>query len=44
MRKAIAEYERRGVKFREFDVAWWNAHPEITNITRQAVQILSRKK
>jgi ABC-type Fe3+ transport system substrate-binding protein len=43
MRNVIAEFEAKGIKFREFTVGWWNAHPETDERTREAVKIISRK-
>jgi ABC-type Fe3+ transport system substrate-binding protein len=41
--KEIAEYEKQGVKFRQYTVQWHLQHPEALEGQRRAVPLLARK-
>ena len=44
-RKAVADYEKQGVKFREFTADWARQHPETGRVGRRpgAVQIVTKR-
>lgn len=44
MHQVIADYEAKGAKFREFDLAWWAQHPEAVAGQRKAVDIITKSQ
>ena len=44
MHRVIADYEAKGVKFREFTLDWWLQHPEVVAAQRKAVDIITKQQ
>ena len=42
--KRIAALLKQGITFKEFDIAWVRAHPEIFKATKEMINILVKKK
>jgi iron(III) transport system substrate-binding protein len=40
----VADYQKRGVKFKEVTVDWWSAHPEIEATRSELIKILTTKE
>jgi ABC-type Fe3+ transport system substrate-binding protein len=40
----VADYQKRGVKFKEVTVDWWRAHPEIEATRSELIKILTTKE
>jgi ABC-type Fe3+ transport system substrate-binding protein len=40
----IADYQKRGVKFKEVTVQWWSEHPEIDASRSELIKILTTKE
>ncbi len=40
----VADYQKRGVKFKEVTVQWWNEHPEIDASRSELIKILTTKE
>ena len=40
----VADYQKRGVKFREVTVQWWSEHPEIDATRSELIKILTTKE
>jgi ABC-type Fe3+ transport system substrate-binding protein len=41
--KKIAEYQKKGVKFKEVTIDWWRKHPEIETEKKELIKILTTK-
>jgi ABC-type Fe3+ transport system substrate-binding protein len=44
MAKEFAEYDKKGVKFHQFTVDWYNEHPEALATLRKVVPILTQQR
>jgi iron(III) transport system substrate-binding protein len=44
MGAVVADYQKRGVKFKEVTVDWWSAHPEIEATRSELIKILTTKE
>jgi hypothetical protein len=40
----VADYQKRGVKFKEVTVEWWSQHPEIDASRSELIKILTTKE
>jgi ABC-type Fe3+ transport system substrate-binding protein len=40
----VADYQKRGVKFKEVTVQWWSEHPEIDATRSELIKILTTKE
>ena len=43
MGKMVDDFQKRGVKFKEVTVDWWNQHPEIDATKSELIKILTTK-
>ena len=44
MGSMVADYQKRGVKFKEVTVQWWSEHPEIDATRSELIKILTTKQ
>ncbi len=44
MGSMVADYQKRGVKFKEVTVQWWSEHPEIDATRSELIKILTTKE
>ncbi len=44
MKQVIADYEKQGIKFREFTLAWWKLHPEVIPAQAKVVDLLTKQQ